>query len=88
MDIADEDSVVAGYAVADEHGFAPDVVVANAGVQLFGHDAAVADVDLETWNRTVAVNLTGTFLTVKHGVRSLLARGCPGRSSARAARPA
>lgn len=78
MDIADEDSVTAGYALAEERGFAPDVVVANAGVQLFGLDAAVADVDLETWNRTVAVNLTGTFLTVKHGVRSLLARGVPG----------
>jgi NAD(P)-dependent dehydrogenase (short-subunit alcohol dehydrogenase family) len=78
MDIADEASVEAGYAAADAAGFAPDVVVANAGVQLFGHDAAIADVDLETWNRTVAVNLTGTFLTVKHAVRSMLARGVHG----------
>lgn len=78
MDIADEGSVEAGYAEALAAGFAPDVVVANAGVQLFGHDAAIADVDLETWNRTVAVNLTGTFLTVKHAVRSMLARGVGG----------
>lgn len=38
-------------------------------------DAAVADVELDTWNRTLTVNLTGTFLTVKHAVRGLIARG-------------
>lgn len=75
MDVSDEDSVVAGYIAAADAGFAVDVVVANAGVQLFGHDAAIADVDLATWDRTLAVNLTGTFLTVKHAVRGLLARG-------------
>ncbi|PZF56185.1 dehydrogenase [Curtobacterium sp. MCBD17_034] len=71
MDIADEGSVEAAYAEITASGRTLDVVVANAGVQLFGHDAAVADVDLETWNRTVAVNLTGTFLTVKHAVRAM-----------------
>ncbi len=75
MDIASEDSVVAAYASLADDGLHVDVVVANAGVQLFGHDAAVADVDLETWNRTVAVNLTGTFLTVKHAVRSMVRSG-------------
>ncbi|MBA8991602.1 NAD(P)-dependent dehydrogenase (short-subunit alcohol dehydrogenase family) [Curtobacterium pusillum] len=75
MDIADEGSVEAGYAVLADQGDSPDVVVANAGVQLFGHDARVADVSLETWNRTVAVNLTGTFLTVKHAVRAMLPAG-------------
>ena len=75
MDIADETSVAAGFAALAERDLTPDVVVANAGVQLFGHDAAVADVDLETWNRTLAVNLTGTFLTVKHAVRAMLAAG-------------
>ncbi|KQO59786.1 SDR family NAD(P)-dependent oxidoreductase [Curtobacterium sp. Leaf261] len=73
MDIADEQSVEAAFAEAAAQGAAPDVVVANAGVQLFGHDAKVADVDLETWNRTVGINLTGTFLTVKHAVRAMLA---------------
>ncbi|MFJ4297856.1 SDR family NAD(P)-dependent oxidoreductase [Curtobacterium sp. NPDC089689] len=75
MDVADEASVVAAYDAVARAGHSVDVVVANAGVQLFGLDAAVADVDLETWNRTVAVNLTGTFLTVKHAVRSMLANG-------------
>lgn len=75
VDIADEGSVAAGFAALAAQEWTPDVVVANAGVQLFGHDAAVADVSLDTWNRTVAVNLTGTFLTVKHAVRAMLAAG-------------
>jgi len=52
-----------------------DVVVANAAVQLFGSDAAVHELDAEVWDRTVAINLRGAFLTCKHGIRSLLAGG-------------
>ena len=73
LDVADEASVAEGFASAVDAGFAPDVVVANAGVQLFGQDAQVADLDLEVWQRTIAVNLTGTFLTLKHAVRAMLA---------------
>ncbi len=75
MDIADEDAVAAGFAELDAAGWAPDVVVANAGVQLFGQDAPAAELDLEVWRRTIDINLTGTFLTVKYAVRSMLARG-------------
>jgi NAD(P)-dependent dehydrogenase (short-subunit alcohol dehydrogenase family) len=75
MDISDEGSVAAGFAAAAAQGWEIDVVVANAGVQLFGQDAKIADLDLEVWNRTVAINLTGTFLTVKHAVRAMLADG-------------
>jgi len=71
MDITDEASVEAAF--ADVTARSPlDVVVANAGVQLFGQDAQIADLDLAVWERTVSVNLTGTFLTVKHAVRALL----------------
>lgn len=75
MDISDEASVEGGFARLASEDATPEVIVANAGVQLFGQDAKVADVPLEAWNRTLAVNLTGTFLTVKHGVRALLTRG-------------
>lgn len=75
MDISDEDAVAAGFAEIEADGWAPDVVVANAGVQLFGQDAQAADLDLEVWRRTVDINLTGTFLTVKHAVRSMLKTG-------------
>jgi NAD(P)-dependent dehydrogenase (short-subunit alcohol dehydrogenase family) len=75
MDVAEEHSVEDGFAQAETAGFRPDVVVANAGVQLFGQDAPIADLDLEVWQHTIAVNLTGTFLTIKHAVRSMLRSG-------------
>ncbi|MDQ7879168.1 SDR family NAD(P)-dependent oxidoreductase [Microbacterium sp. QXD-8] len=75
MDISDEASVEAAFGLLGAEGWAPDVVVANAGVQLFGQDAAAADLDLDVWKRTIDINLTGTFLTVKHAVRSMLVSG-------------
>ncbi|MGI8459345.1 MAG: SDR family NAD(P)-dependent oxidoreductase [Propionibacteriaceae bacterium] len=75
LDVSDEPSVAAGFAQAAAAGLVIDVVVANAGVQLFGADAPIADLDLDVWQRTIAVNLTGTFLTIKHAVRAMLASG-------------
>jgi 3-oxoacyl-[acyl-carrier protein] reductase len=75
MDISDEASVEAAFGLLSAEGWAPDVVVANAGVQLFGQDAAAADLDLDVWKRTIDINLTGTFLTVKHAIRSMLETG-------------
>ena len=45
-----------------------DVVVANAGGGVAGR---LARVTLEDWNRTLAVNLTGTFLTFREGLRGM-----------------
>ncbi|HWW27778.1 MAG TPA: SDR family oxidoreductase, partial [Caulobacter sp.] len=70
-----EAAVAAAFAEVEEAGWAPDVVVANAGVQLFGQDAQIADLDLDVWKRTIDVNLTGTFLTVKYAVRTMLKLG-------------
>ena len=81
MDISDEAPSRRRSPSSRAPAWAPDVVVANAGVQLFGQDAKAADLDLEVWRRTIDINLTGTFLTVKHAVRSMLARGPAGRSS-------
>ncbi|MGN6219734.1 MAG: SDR family NAD(P)-dependent oxidoreductase [Microbacterium sp.] len=78
MDISDEASVEDAFGLLGAEGWAPDVVVANAGVQLFGQDAAAADLDLDVWRRTIDINLTGTFLTVKHAVRSMLQHGTGG----------
>ncbi|MBU4466130.1 MAG: SDR family oxidoreductase [Actinobacteria bacterium] len=75
MDISDEASVASAFAALEADGWSPDVAVANAGVQLFGQDAPAADLDLEVWRRTIDINLTGTFLTVKHAVRSMLTSG-------------
>jgi len=75
VDIADEESVRAAYSTVLSENDGLDVVVANAGVQLIGEDAPVGDLELSVWRRTIDINLTGTFLTVKHAVRSMRAGG-------------
>lgn len=75
VDIANEDAVKAAFEDLDATGWGPNVVVANAGVQLFGHDAKIADLDLAVWQRTIDINLTGAFLTVKYSVKSMLKHG-------------
>jgi 3-oxoacyl-[acyl-carrier protein] reductase len=52
-----------------------DIVVANAGIELFDEDNRVDKLSLEVWQRTIDVNLTGVFLTCKHGIRALLKSG-------------
>ena len=52
-----------------------DIVVANAAVQLTERDDRVDRLDLDVWRRTLDTNLTGAFLTAKHGARALLAAG-------------
>ena len=49
-----------------------DILVANAGVQLHGEDDRADRLALEVWERTLRINLTGVFLTCKHGIRALL----------------
>jgi NAD(P)-dependent dehydrogenase (short-subunit alcohol dehydrogenase family) len=50
-----------------------DIVVANAGIN--GVWAPLEELAPEAWDRTLAVNLTGTFLTVKYAVPYLKRRG-------------
>ena len=52
-------------------GGAIDVLVANAGVGVFG---PVATTRLEDWDRVFAVNVRGTFLTVQAFLDDLRAR--------------
>ena len=49
-----------------------DVVVANAGS---GQPAKIADLTLAQWNATLAVNLTGTFLTFRAALAGMPAGG-------------
>src|SRR5581483_6058724 len=74
-DVSDEEDI--GKATRDFARSAGglDVVVANAAVDLIGEDDRVDRLELSVWQRTVDVNLTGTFLTCKHGIRELLRSG-------------
>jgi NAD(P)-dependent dehydrogenase (short-subunit alcohol dehydrogenase family) len=50
-----------------------DVVFANAGVN--GVWAPIEDLEPEEWDRTIAINLRGTFLTLKYAAPHLKRRG-------------
>ena len=50
-----------------------DVVFANAGVN--GVWAPIEEIEPEEWEKTLRINLMGTFLTVKYAIPHLKARG-------------
>jgi NAD(P)-dependent dehydrogenase (short-subunit alcohol dehydrogenase family) len=74
-DVSDEPALAAAVSTAVHELGGLDVLVANAATQLVGQDDRADRLDLATWQRTLAVNLTGVFLTAKHGARALLAGG-------------
>lgn len=61
-DVTDEASVAAMFTAAGP----VDVVIANAGAST---SAPLGKVSLAEWNRMLAVNLTGVFLTFRDGLR-------------------
>ncbi|AUH32104.1 SDR family NAD(P)-dependent oxidoreductase [Paracoccus tegillarcae] len=63
-DVTDEASVQAMFEAAGPC----DIVIANAGA---ADSAPFHRVDLEQWNRMLAVNLTGTFLTLREGLAQM-----------------
>ncbi|WP_433136200.1 SDR family NAD(P)-dependent oxidoreductase [Actinomadura nitritigenes] len=75
LDVTDEGSVQAAFARVGGAFGRLDALYVTAGVQLHGLDGPAEHVELETWRRTIEVNLTGSFLTVKHAVPLLRAAG-------------
>jgi 3-hydroxybutyrate dehydrogenase len=63
-DVTDEASVAALFEAAGP----VDIVVANAGA---AESAPFAKTSLERWNRMLAVNLTGAFLTLRAGLAQM-----------------
>jgi len=71
-DISDEKQVQNMVAqTLDEYGQI-DILVNNSGVA--GATASVVDITLDDWNRTLAVNLTGTMLCSREVLKSMLPR--------------
>src|SRR4051794_29177167 len=69
-DVADEAAVERAVAEVVAAWGGLDVVIPNAAVQVSGDDR-VDRLALDAWRRTLDVNLTGAFLTAKHGVRAM-----------------
>jgi NAD(P)-dependent dehydrogenase (short-subunit alcohol dehydrogenase family) len=71
-DVADERSVQAAVQEAQERLGRIDCVLNAAG---FVHFAPIEELSLESWNRMLAVHLTGTFLVCKAALPCLRAAG-------------
>ena len=66
-DVTDEATVIGWFEAAGPF----DIVIANAGT---ADSAPIHRTSLEMWNEILAVNLTGAFLTLRQGARSLRGR--------------
>jgi NAD(P)-dependent dehydrogenase (short-subunit alcohol dehydrogenase family) len=71
-DVTDETSVAELYQQAEVTGGLIDIVVANAGM---ADSAPAHKTSLDLWTRTLNVNLTGAFLTVKPALAGMRERG-------------
>ncbi len=74
-DVGDEGAVERAMGEARTALGGLDVVVVNAAVQLRDADDRADRLDLAVWSQTLQTNLTGAFLTAKHGARALLEAG-------------
>ncbi|MCL6509088.1 MAG: SDR family oxidoreductase [Anaerolineae bacterium] len=52
-----------------------NVCYANAAVQLVGQDARAHELSEEIWDRTMAINLKGAWLTCKYAIAAMLKSG-------------
>ena len=73
VDVSDEAGVEAAFKEIVAHYGKLDIVCSNAGIFYPTRDGKVADVPLAIWEEIVGVNLTGMFLTCKHGIAAIRA---------------
>jgi NAD(P)-dependent dehydrogenase (short-subunit alcohol dehydrogenase family) len=74
-DVSKEDQISAAIDAAAEKWGGLDIVVANAGIELPFEDSTADELPLAVWQRLIDTNMTGQFLTCKHGARHLLKGG-------------
>jgi 3-oxoacyl-[acyl-carrier protein] reductase len=77
VDISDEASVAAAFDDIKRHSGRLDILVNNAGImpRVNGRNPQVEETPLDVWQRTISVNLTGTFLMCRAAVPLLRAAG-------------
>lgn len=71
-DVTDEDSLAAAVRAADERAPLGAVVASAGGSESIG---PVTHLDREPWDRTLAMNLTGVMLALKHGAAAMVRHG-------------
>ncbi|MET0439083.1 MAG: SDR family NAD(P)-dependent oxidoreductase [Devosia sp.] len=72
-DISDDGDMARAVALVVERFGKLDIVVANAGIN--GVWAPIEEITPEEWDKTITVNLRGTYLTLHHAVPRLEAAG-------------
>lgn len=72
LDVTSEDSVKCVMRQIGENSGKLDILVNAAGIEI---EKTIEDTSLEEWNRSFAVNATGTFLTSKYGLPLLRKAG-------------
>jgi NAD(P)-dependent dehydrogenase (short-subunit alcohol dehydrogenase family) len=77
-DVAEEEQVRAMIDTTVRKYGRTDILVNNAGIQFYGREARAHELSTEVWERTLAVNLRGTWLCAKYVIPSMLeqGRGC------------
>ena len=80
LDVTDEPSTIAAYDAVEAAFGSVDTVIANAGMSVPGSAMGLA---MEDFDQIVAVNLRGTFLTVREAARRMVAAGSPERGHGR-----
>lgn len=71
-DVADDGQVSAAVSRTVSHFGNIDILHNNIGVTLFG---SPIDVDLDAWDRAMAINVKGVLLACRHVLPHMLARG-------------
>lgn len=71
VDLTDEVNVKKAFSQIKEL----DAIIVCAGIQLVGEDSKIGDLSLQIWQRTLDINMTGAFLTVKYAIPLLIASG-------------
>lgn len=74
-DVQLEQAIKSSVELCRERLGVPTAVLANAGIEM---NAAAHELSLSDWNTTLAVNLTGAFLTARHAIREMLLAGVGG----------
>jgi NAD(P)-dependent dehydrogenase (short-subunit alcohol dehydrogenase family) len=72
-DVSDDGDMARAISEVTERFGGLDIVVANAGIN--GVWAPIEDLKPEEWDKTIAINLRGTYLTLHHAVPKLEAAG-------------
>lgn len=80
LDTSDESSVSAAFEAAEAKFGAVDSVIANAGTSAPGNPLTMP---VDDFDRVIAVNLRGVFLTVREGARRMIANDAAKRNHGR-----